>query len=62
MAKVVTLSINTTDLSGKKCTTNVSNVNPTATNEKLLEFAQMLTSLTTETYVKATKITKESVI
>ena len=62
MAKTVTLSIITTDSSDKKQTTNVSNINLEATNEKLLEFAQMLVALTTDTYVGATKITKESVI
>ena len=62
MAKKVTLSINTTDTIAKKQTTNVSNVNPQATNANLLQFAQMLVALTTDTYVSATKITKESVI
>ena len=62
MAKTVTLSINTTDTSARKQVTNVSNVNPQATNAKLLEFAQMLTALTTDVYQSATKITKESVI
>ena len=62
MAKIVTLSINTTDTNSKKQTINVSNINPEATNAKLLEFAYMLVALTTDTYEKATKITKESVI
>ena len=62
MAKTVTLSINTTDMSAKNHTTNISNVNPQATNANLLQFAVMLVSLTTDTYVSASKITKESVI
>ena len=62
MAKTVTLSITTTQSNEKKNITNVSNVNLTATNEKLSQFAQMLIALTTDTYVGATKITKESVI
>ena len=62
MAKNVTLSINTTDRYAKKQVTNITNVNPTATNEKLLEFAIKLVGLTTEVYQGATKITKESVI
>ena len=61
MAKV-SIEIDTTTSSGKKNTTNVSYVNPTATNEKLRQFAQMLIALTTDTYVGTTKITKESVI
>lgn len=62
MAKTVTLSINTTDINDKKQVTNVSNVNPQATNANLLQFAQILVALTTDTYVSAMKITKESVI
>lgn len=62
MAKTVTLSIHTTDQFDKKQTTNVSNINLQATNAQLLQFAQILTALTTDTYVKAEKITKESVI
>ena len=60
MAKV-SLEIETT-ANSKKNTTNVSYVNPNATNEKLREFAQMLVALTTDIYVGTTKITKESVI
>ena len=61
MAKV-SIEIDTTTSSGKKNTTNISYVNPQATNEKLRQFAQMLVTLTTDTYVGVTKITKESVI
>ena len=59
MAKI-SLEISTTTTSGKKNTTNVSYVNPQATNEKLRQFAQMLVALTTDSYVGTTKITKES--
>ena len=62
MAKTVTLSINTTDNLSRKQTTNVSNINPQATNDNLLQFAQILVALMTDTYKSATKITKESVI
>ena len=62
MAKVTSISINTNDVSGRKQTTNVNYINPQVPNDKLKEFAQMLTALTTETYVGVTKITKESVI
>ena len=61
MAKI-SLEIETTATDGKKNTATISYVDPTATNEKLLQFAQMLTALTSDTYEKATKITKESVI
>ena len=61
MAKV-SIEIDTTTANGKKNTTNISYVNPQATNEKLGQFAQMLVALTTDTYEGTTKITKESVI
>ena len=50
MAKTITLSIETTDGYGKKRKTNISNVNPNATNDKLLDFSYMLVALMTETY------------
>jgi len=58
----VSIEINTTTTSAKKNTTNISYVNPQATNEKLRQFAQMLVAFTTDSYVGITKITKESVI
>ena len=61
MAKI-SLEISTTTTSGRKNTTNVSYINPQATNEKLRQFAQMLVALMTDTYGGLTKITKESVI
>ena len=61
MAKI-SLEIETTTNSGEKNTTTVSYINPTATNDKLRQFAQMLVALTTDTYGGLTKITKESVI
>lgn len=61
MAKI-TLEINTLAQNRKKNTTNVGYINPQATNDKLLQFAQMLVALTTDTHVETTKITKESVI
>lgn len=61
MAKI-SLEIETTSQTNKKNTTNISYINPQATNDKLRQFAQMLISLTTDTYNETTKITKESVI
>jgi len=58
----ISIEIESTTVTGKKNTTNVGYINPTATNEKLLQFAQMLTALTTDSYVQTTKITKESVV
>ena len=62
MAKVITISINTLDTSDKKQSMNVSYINPEVANNKLVEFAQMLTALTTDSYVGVMKITKESVV
>lgn len=61
MAKI-SIEIETTNALGKKITTNISYINPTATNDKLKQFAQMLVALTKDTYEGVTKITKESVI
>lgn len=61
MAKV-SIEIQTTDSRNKKNTITVTYINPQATNDKLRHFAQMLVSLTNDTYERATKITKESVI
>lgn len=61
MAKV-SIEIETTTAAGKKNTTNISYVNPQATNDKLRQFAQILVGLTSDTYEKTTKITKESVV
>lgn len=58
----ITLEINTLSQNNKKNTTNVGYINPQATNDKLLQFAQMLVELTTDNYVETTKITKESVV
>jgi len=62
VAKVISISISTLDQREKKQTTNINYINPEATNEKLAQFAQMLTALTTEIYNSTTKITKESVV
>jgi len=58
----VSIEIDTTTTYAKKNTTNITYINPQATNEKLRQFAQMLVALTTDSYVGVTKITKESVI
>ena len=58
----VSIEIETQTANDKKSTINVSYINPSATNDKLLQFAQMLVALTTDSYVGVTKITEESVI
>lgn len=60
--KIISVEIETTDTSGKNRSTNVGYVNLEATDEQLVEFAQKIAALLTDTYVGATKITKESLI
>lgn len=55
----VKLSWDWTDNDGKKGTTNVTDVNPNATNNDLVDFAQMLNNFTGNTYTGATKTTVE---
>ena len=58
----VSATITATDYTdGKKISTNISDINPEATNQNIKTFAQMLNSLTTNTYVETTKITKETI-
>lgn len=57
----VSATITATDTTGKKLSTNISDINPEATNQNIKTFAQMLNSLTTNNYVETTKITKETI-
>lgn len=52
------LSMKTTDTTGKKNTTTLSYVNPNASNNLLKTYAEKLASLTSDTYNGATKIEK----
>ena len=54
------LIINATN-SGKKVTKAITNINPEKDNSTLKTFAQMVNGLTTNTYVDATRINKQSV-
>lgn len=58
MAKV-SISIESLDSASKKVTDKIAYVNPQATNEQLVQFAQMLNSMTTDDYISTTKITEE---
>lgn len=58
MAKT-SITIETRDQSDKKQTTKISYVNPTATNQQLVQFAQQLNALTDDTYISTTKTTEE---
>lgn len=58
MAKV-SISIESLDSANKKVTDKIAYVNPQATNEQLVQFAQMLNDMTTDDYVSTTKITEE---
>lgn len=57
----VSIQITSADSNSKKVTDKISYVNPTATNEQLIEFAELLTSLTDNSYVATTKITEETI-
>lgn len=52
------LSMKTTDTTGKKNTTTLSYVNPNASNALLKTYAEKLADLTNDTYNSATKIEK----
>lgn len=57
----VSIQITSTTPADKKVTDKISYVNPSATNEQLTEFAQMLLSLSDNTYMATTKITEEAI-
>ena len=57
----VSIQISSTDTADTKITDKISYVNPEATNAQLSEFAQMLTALTTNSYLATTKITEEAI-
>lgn len=58
----VTIQINSQSPSGtKKFTDKIAYVNPQATNEQLVEFAEMLSALSTNDYLSTTKITEEGI-
>ena len=54
----ITLKTMSTD--NKKNTTTLTNVNPTASNATLLEYAQRMASLSSDTYAAAEKVEKSS--
>ena len=56
MANKLTMNISTIDQTGKKSQKAVTDINPTATNEQLTDFAQALNDLTNNTYVNSTKV------
>lgn len=57
----VKIAISWTDTNSKKGTTNITNINPEASNNDLVDFAQMLNDLTGNTYTGTTKITEEDI-
>jgi len=59
--KVVSISISIVDSAGKTKNTNISYINPDATNEQIQELARKLISLTNDTYNGVSKVTKEDV-
>lgn len=57
----VSIQITGKDTTNKTVTDKITYVNPEATNEQLVEFAQALTALTTNDYTGTTKITEEAI-
>jgi len=57
----VSIQISSTDANEKKVTDKIAYVNPQATNEQLVAFAQMLLNLSNNTYLATTKITEEGI-
>lgn len=55
------LIISSTTATGKKGSKAISNINPEKNNSTLKTFAQMVNGLTTNTYVDATRVDKQSV-
>lgn len=55
----VSIQITKHDTNNKKTVDKIAYVNPEATNEQLIEFAQMITALTNDTYTGTTKIVEE---
>jgi len=54
--------ITSTDPSGKKKQHTVTNIDPTATNAELSEFAQMVNALSTSDYVETNRVDKQNVL
>lgn len=57
----VSIQITSTDPNDKKVTDKIAYVNPTATNEQLVDFAEKLLALSNNTYLATTKITEEAI-
>lgn len=57
----VSIEITSTNQADKKVTDKIAYVNPQATNEQLVAFAQALLALSDDTYLATTKITEEAI-
>lgn len=57
----VSIQIASTDPNDKKVTDKIPYVNPQATNEQLVDFAQKLLALSNNSYLATTKITEEAI-
>lgn len=57
----VSIQITSTDPNDKKVTDKIAYVNPQATNEQLVDFAEKLLALSNNTYLATTKITEEAI-
>lgn len=57
----VSIQITSTDQNDKKVTDKIAYVNPQATNEQLVDFAEKLLALSNNSYLATTKITEEAI-
>lgn len=57
----VSIKITSQNQSGNKVTDNINYVNPQATNEQLVQFAEMLLAMSDNQYMSTTKVTEEGI-
>lgn len=62
MASTTSIIIAAESQEGKTISTTITDVNPAASDNNLKAMAQQLNALTTNTYEKTTKVTKEDIL
>lgn len=58
---VISLVLSTKSLEDKTESMSVSDINPQATNQQIIDFADMLMGFSTNSLMKVSKVTKEEV-
>jgi len=62
MASTTSIIVTAESQEGNTVSTTITNVNPAAGDDSLKAMAQQLNALTTNTYEKTTKVTKEDIL